>query len=125
MKKRMVSLLFLASLFVLCLNCSTGEMPDKGIVILSPKANDVVPTGSSYEIQWKVEASDKNLLGEMLTVEFSKDGGKSWQQVEENVPKDGKYAWKVAKIESSQCKIRIFSQRSADFRGTSGVFTVK
>ena len=125
MKKRMVSLLFLASLFVLCLSCSSSPMPDKGIVILSPKANDVVQGWSSYEIQWKAEISDKTLFGEVVTIEFSKDGGKSWQQVEENVPKDGKYTWKVPKIESSQCKIRIFSQRSADFRGTSGVFTVK
>ena len=121
----MVSLLFLASLIVLCLSCSTADLPDKGIVILSPKANDVVQGGSPYEVQWKAEISDKNLFGEMVTIEFSKDGGKTWQQIEENVPKGGKYTWKVPKIDSVQCKIRVFSQRSADYRGTSGVFTVK
>jgi hypothetical protein len=125
MRKKIVILLFFASLIVLCLSCSTSDLPDKGIVILSPKANDVVSAGSPYEVQWKAEISDKNLFGEMVTIEFSKDGGKTWQQIEENVPKGGKYTWKVPKIDSAQCKIRIFSQRSADYRGTSGVFTVK
>jgi hypothetical protein len=48
-----------------------------------------------------VEAVDNNLFGEVVTVEFSKDGSKSWKQVEENIPKDGKYTWKVPKVEAS------------------------
>lgn len=122
MRKNMV---ILFSLVVFGLSCSTADLPDKGIAILSPKANDVVPAGAPSEIQWKVEAVDKDLFGEVVTAEFSKDGGKSWRQVEENIPKDGKYTWKVPKVESSQCKVRVFSQRSADYRGTSGVFAVK
>jgi hypothetical protein len=77
MRKRRVGLLFLVSLIVLCLSCSTADLPDKGIVILSPKANDVVQGWSSYEIHWKVEISDKNLFGEMVTIEFSKDEGRA------------------------------------------------
>ena len=99
-------------------------IPDKGIAILSPKAKDVVQAGASFGIHWKAEDSDPE-FGAVVTVEFSKDGGKTWEQVEENVSKAGKYSWKVPKIDSDQCKIRVFSQRRVEYRGTSEVFTVK
>ena len=68
----------------------------------------------------------QNLILELLlTVEFSKDGGKSWEKVEENVPNTGKYVWKVPKVDSAQCKIRVFSQYRPIYRGTSETFTVK
>jgi len=124
MKKGMVVVLLIASLFLFCSSCSTGDLPDKGIAILSPKANDIVQAGASYEIQWKIEGSDPE-FGAVVTIEFSKDGGKSWKQLEDNVPKAGKYLWKVPKIDSAQCKIRIFSQRKVEYRGTSGLFAVK
>ena len=125
MKRGMVIALAIVSLFLsFCSRYSTQNLPDKGIAILSPKANDVVQAGASYEIQWKAEDSDPE-FGAVVTVEFSKDGGKSWEQVEENVSKAGKYLWKVPKIESTQCKIRVFAQGKPEYRGTSGVFTVK
>ena len=124
MKKEMVVVLLIASLFLFCSSCSTGDLPDKGIAILSPKANDIVQAGASYEIQWKTENPNPE-SGVMVTIEFSKNGGKSWKQVEDNVPKAGKYLWKVPKIDSAQCKIRIFSQRKVEYRGTSGLFAVK
>jgi hypothetical protein len=91
---------------------------------LSPKVNDVVKTGDSYLILWKSEPAESE-FGAMVTVEFSKDGGKSWEKVEENVPNGGKYIWKVPKVDSAQCKVRIFSQRRPVYRGTSEVFSVK
>jgi hypothetical protein len=124
MKREMVGVLLMVSLFLFCSSCSTGELPDKGIAILSPKANEIVQAGASYEVQWKTEVSESE-FGAMVTVEFSKDGGKSWDMVEDNVPKAGKYAWKVPKIDSTQCKVRVFSQRRPEYRGTSGLFTVK
>jgi len=121
-KKEMVVVLLIASLFLFCSSC--GDLPDKGVAILSPKANDIVQAGASYEIQWKMEDPLPE-FGAVVTIEFSKDGGKSWKQVEDNVPKAGKYLWKVPKIDSAQCKIRIFSQRKVEYRGTSGLFAVK
>ena len=125
MKKKVVVLLVIVSLFLsFCSRYSVENAPDKGIVILSPKANDVVQAGASYEIQWKAEVADPE-FGAVVTIEFSKDGGKSWEMVEENVSPAGKFLWKVPKIDSAQCKIRVFSQRRAEYRGTSGVFGVK
>ena len=114
-----------AMVFLLCLSCApTESLKDQGITILSPKANDVVQAGGSYEIQWKAEPAQSE-FGANVTVEFSKDGGKSWEQVEVNVPNTGKYVWKVPKIDSAQCKIRVFSQYRPKYRGTSEMFSVK
>jgi hypothetical protein len=61
----------------------------------------------------------------MVTVEFSKDGGKSWEKIEENVPNIGKFTWKAPTVDSTYCKVRIFSQFRPKYRGTSEVFSVK
>ena len=118
-------LLLIAMAFLLCLSCKPAEsLKDQGITILSPKANDVVPAGGSYEILWKAEPAQSE-FGANVTIEFSKDGGKSWEKVDENVPNTGKYVWKVPKVDSAQCKIRIFSQFRPKYRRTSEMFAVK
>jgi hypothetical protein len=115
----------IAMVFLLCLSCKPAEsLKDQGITILSPKANDVVQGGGSYEILWKAEPPESE-FGANVTIEFSKDGGKSWEKVDENVPNTGKYAWKVPKVDSAQCKIRVFSQYRPKYRRTSEMFSVK
>jgi hypothetical protein len=99
-------------------------LPDQGVTILSPKGGVVLKAGDSYEILWKAEPAESE-FGVMVTVEFSKDEGKSWEKVEENVPNSGKYVWKVPKMDSTQCKVRVFSQRRPIYRGTSELFSVK
>ena len=124
MGKKVILSFFLAFLFIVCLSCAAKSLPDQGVTILSPKANDVVKGGDSYEILWKAEPAESE-FGAMVTVEFSKDGGKSWEKVDENVPNKGKYLWKAPKIDSTQCKVRLFSQFRPKYRGTSEVFSVK
>ena len=124
MRRRLILSLFLGVSFIIFLSCASKPLPDKGVTILSPKANDVLKAGESYDILWKAEPTESE-FGAMVTVEFSKDGGKSWKKVEENVPNKGKYAWKVPQIDSTQCKVRVFSQYRPIYRGTSEVFAVK
>jgi hypothetical protein len=115
----------IAMVFLLCLSCKPAEsLKDQGITILSPKSNDVVQAGGSYEILWKAEPAQSE-FGANVTVEFSKDGGKSWEKIDENVPNTGKYVWKVPKVDSAQCKVRVFSQYRPKYRGTSELFAVK
>jgi hypothetical protein len=124
MRNKLIPLLFLTVPFVIFLSCASKSLPDNGVTILSPKANDVVKAGDSYELLWKAEPAESE-FGAMVTVEFSKDGGKSWEKIEENVPNKGKYMWKAPKVDSTQCKVRIFSQFRPKYRGTSEVFSVK
>ncbi len=125
MKKGRIVLSLIAMFFLFCFSCKpTESLKDQGITILGPKANDVAPAGGSLEILWKAEPPQSE-FGVNVTIEFSKDGGKSWEQVEVNVPSIGKYVWKVPKIDSAQCKIRVFSQYRPKYRGTSEMFAVK
>jgi len=125
MKKGRIFLSLIAMLFLFCLSCKAPEsLPEQGITILSPKANGVVPAGAPYEIQWKAEVPESE-FGVNVTVEFSKDGGKSWEKVDENVPNKGKYSWNVPKVDSTQCKILVSSQYRPKYRKSSEVFTVK
>jgi hypothetical protein len=124
MAKKLISSFFLVFLFTLSLSCGSKPLPDQGVMILSPKGNDIVKAGDSYEILWKAEPAESE-FGAMVTIEFSKDGGKSWEKVDENVPNKGKYMWKAPKVDSTQCKVRIFSQFRPKYRGTSEVFSVK
>jgi hypothetical protein len=123
MGKKVIALLF-AVVLLICLSCASKPLADKGITVLSPKENDVLKAGEPYEILWKTEPTESE-FGTMVTVEFSKDGGKSLEKVGENVPNSGKYVWKVPKVDSTQCKVRVFSQYRPIYRGTSEVFSVK
>ncbi len=116
--------LFLAVTFLILMSCSSEPLADKGITILSPKANDVFKAGDFYQILWKAEPTESE-FGAMVTAELSKDGGKSWEMIAENIPNSGKYLWKVPKGDSAQCKVRVFSQRRPIYRGTSEVFSVR
>jgi hypothetical protein len=124
MRNKLIPLLILTVTFIIFSSCSPEPLPDQGVTILNPKTNDVCKAGDFYQILWKAEPAESE-FGAMVTVEFSKDGGKSWQNVEENVTNSGKYMWKVPKVDSTQCKVRIFSQRKPIYRGTSEVFSVK
>ncbi len=124
MKREFIFALIAASLFLFFYSCSSGELPDTGLTILSPKGNDLLKKGASHEIQWKVEAPDSE-FGAVVTIEFSKDAGKSWNKVEENVPKGKGFTWKTPETEMSECKIRVISQYRPEYRGTSGGFAIK
>lgn len=125
MRKKCIVPLFILTLFLLCLSCAPSEsLPDKGVTILSPKANDVMQAGTACEILWNAEPTESE-FGTKVTIELSKDGGKSWEKVEENVANTGKYAWNIPKIDSNQCKVRIFSQYRPKYRGTSEMFSVR
>jgi len=124
MKKNYVLSLLTVVLFLFCLSCASKPLPDQGVTILSPKANEVLKAGDSYDILWKAEPAESE-FGTKVTVEFSKDGGKSWEKVEENVPNSGKYLWQIPKIDATQCKVRVISQYRPKYRGTSDVFSIK
>lgn len=124
MRKSHIISLFIVVLFLFCVGCASKPLPDNGVTVLSPKANDVFKRGSTYEIQWKADPAESE-FGAMVTVEFSKNGGKSWDRTEENVPNKGKYKWNVPNVDSTECKIRVFSQRRPIYRGTSEMFSVK
>jgi hypothetical protein len=131
MGKKLILSFFLSFLFIVCLSCSSKPLPDNGVTVLRPNAYDELKAGDSFEVRWKAEPAESE-FGEMVTIEFSRDGGKSWEKVQENVQNSGKYVWTVPKVESrqheafkKQCRVRVISQRKPIYRGTSEFFAVK
>jgi hypothetical protein len=129
MGKKLILSFFLSFLFIVCLSCSSN-LPDNGVTILRPNAKDVVKVGDSFEVLWKTGVAESE-FGAMVTIEFSRDGGKSWEKVQENVQNSGKYVWTVPKVESGKfdvykkkCRVRVISQRKPIYRGTSEFFSV-
>ncbi len=125
MKKKLVASIFTAALFIISLSCTSQPLSDKGVMILMPKANEVVKAEELFEILWTTTASADSEFGASVTIEFSKDGGQSWERVEQNAPNSWKYVWKVPKADSTRCKIRVSSQSQPAYRGTSEGFSVK
>jgi len=123
MRKKLIPLLILVSTFMIFLSCSSKPLPDQGVKILQPQGGVVLKAGDSYEILWKVEPVESE-FGAMVTIDFSRDGGKSWGIVQENVQNSGKYIWNIPKVRSGQCKVRAISQFRAIYRGTSELFSV-
>jgi hypothetical protein len=130
MGKKLILSFFLSFLFIVCLSCSSN-LPDNGVTILRPNGKDEVKAGDSFEVRWKSEPAESE-FGVMVTIEFSRDGGKSWEKVQENVQNSGKYVWAVPKVEHEKYaltkktfKLRVISQSKPIYRGTSELFYVK
>ena len=130
MGKKLILSFFLSFLFIVCSSCSSN-LPDNGVAILRPNANDEVKAGDPFEVRWKAEPAESE-FGVMVTIEFSRDGGKSWEKVAENVQNSGKYVWTVPTVEHKKYaftnktfKLRVISQSKPIYRGTSELFFVK
>jgi len=129
MGKKLMLSFFLSFLLVACLSCSSN-LPDNGVTILNPNAKDKVRVGDSFEVRWKTEVPESE-FGPMVTIEFSRDEGKSWEKVQENVQNSGKYIWTVPNVEHKKYaisnktfKLRIVSQSKPSYRDTSELFLV-
>jgi len=129
MGKKLMLSFFLSFLFMVCLSCSSN-LPDNGVRILNPNAKDKVKVGDSFEVLWKTEVPESE-FGPMVTIEFSRDGGKSWEKVAENVQNSGKYVWTVPNVEHKKYvvsnktfKLRVISQSKPIYRDTSELFLV-
>jgi hypothetical protein len=117
------------STFIISLGCTSSSLSDdKNIVILAPKAGDVLKVGESYEIQW-VKPHGGKYYGAMLDIELSTDGGKTWENIvggpTGRVPNayEPGCGW-TPRVKSTKCKIKIYCSYQP-ISGTTGLFTVK
>ena len=129
MEKKLISSFFCSLIFIVCLSCSSN-LPDNGVTILNPNAKDKVRVGDSFEVRWKTEVPESE-FGPTVTIEFSRNEGKSWEKVQENVQNSGKYIWTVPNVEHKKYaftnktfKLRIISQSKPIYRDTSELFLV-
>jgi len=91
----------------------------EGITVTAPRAGDVLAVGSRMKINW-----NKGGTTNWVRLEFSRDGGRTWKLLRENIKNDGSWTWVgVQGPESSRCVVRVgtVDGKASD---TSGTFSV-
>ena len=72
------------------------------IIITSPNGGESLIVGSSHPITWTSTGSIGN-----IKIEYSADGGNSWEQIIASMTNDGLYNWTVPDKPSGNCLIRV------------------
>ncbi|MDP2982244.1 MAG: two-component regulator propeller domain-containing protein [Candidatus Latescibacter sp.] len=86
------------------------------VSLTEPNGGEKLIAGSSFEITWIY-------LGvELLRIEYSTDGGKTWQKAIDIDAPRGSFLWKIPDIESTSCLIRATDMASASRTDTTDSF---
>jgi hypothetical protein len=91
-----------------------------GLLLVAPNGGEELIHGQTYDVRWKGTVE----LGASLYVEYSADGGMTWEQVASCETNDGALAWNVPTVESDQCRTRLgtYSRSAAD--NSDGTFSI-
>lgn len=74
--------------------------------ILTPTGGETLYADSTYDITWTAEDT---LCGiQRMILQYSTNGGQSWNLIDSNEPNDGIYPWTVPHgIDSEQCRVMV------------------
>ncbi len=72
------------------------------ITVTSPNGGENLDVGSVYDITWTSEGTIGNVM-----IEYSTNGGSSWNMITALTENDGNYNWMVPDTPSDQCLVRI------------------
>ena len=72
------------------------------ITVLEPNGGEAYIIGQIYPIYWDWSGSFSN-----VKIEYSIDGGNTWNIVVASTPNDGSYSWTIPNTPSNTCKIKI------------------
>ncbi len=95
------------------------------LAVLSPNGGENIVAGNKdaenkYKITWVRNTKIQN-----VSIEYSVNGGHSWQEIVANTDNDGEYVWIVPDVRSNQCLIRIHDSANMDiFDISNDVFTI-
>lgn len=81
---------------------STAAAEPAGLAV--PGAGVQWAVGSQHYVQWDSAALAANMP---VKIDFSSDGGKSWQDVAASTPNSGRYLWKVPERLSNDARLRV------------------
>lgn len=98
-----------------------------GIEVITPNGGENYIVGDACPIHW-------NWLGTIsnVKIEYSSDGGATWNQVVSSTSNDGDYLWTIPNIPTTQCRIKVtnladpncWDMSNANFTVQSPSFTI-
>ncbi|MBS3816962.1 MAG: hypothetical protein KGY76_05305 [Candidatus Thermoplasmatota archaeon] len=82
-----------------------AEVGERASVNLnSPEGTEIWIGGDEEEINWSSQSGDTQTTG--IDLEYSVDGGSSWDTIVKFTEDDGNYSWEVPKVMSTECMVR-------------------
>lgn len=90
------------------------------IAVVSPNGGESFFVGQKVTILWTTTISFSN-----ARIEYSADGGGTWNTVIANTPNSGSYVWTVPNVVSNNCLVRVSDAANSSFVDTSDTaFTI-
>ncbi len=96
--------------------CTYDTLPPI-LEVLSPIGGESLVPHTTHAIRWKAVGAGS------LLIELSADGAKSWTNIAEQVPPEPEFfEWKVPKVQSDNCRIRISDMQNSELQDESDAF---
>jgi len=89
------------------------------LTIIQPNGGEVLPSASSYQIQWATSGTIDN-----VNLEYSIDGGLNWNTIIASTPNTGSHNWSVPNVQTSTALVRVSDVNSATADISNNVFTI-
>ncbi len=84
--------------------------------IAAPGGGETLVQGTSYDIRWTSSG-----VGSTVKIEFTENGGASWQTIDSSTPDDGEYTWTVPSVVTTAGLVRITSTANATLSDVSDI----
>ena len=95
--------------------------PERRLTITAPTASTAWTAGMQETIRWSSQSA-----GSHVRIQYSTDGGSSWNTVSSNTTNDGAYAWTIpSSVDSERCRVRVSSRTYAAVSASSGIFRIE
>jgi exosome complex RNA-binding protein Rrp42 (RNase PH superfamily) len=95
------------------------KMEDSTLTVTSPNGGEHWEAGSTENITW----SSTGYI-DYVNIEFSADGGVSWEEIAASIPNEGIREWTVPETLSENCLIRIGDMDGTPADVSDGVFSI-
>lgn len=99
---------------------STFTIAPQSITVTSPLSGDIWYAGRSYYITWDWTGDFTN-----ARLDYSTDGGATWNQIANNAANIGYYLWTVPNVSGTNCRIRISNTNNTNAYGLSQTFEIR
>jgi len=93
--------------------------PSPTLKILTPNGGEQLVVGAWYDITWNAVNSR-----DQIKIEYSQDGGESWETITESAENRGDYQWNIPDTPSETCLIRISEMNSQLLDISNAVFSI-
>ncbi len=104
------------SLLLTALTSISGQLI---VTITSPNGGEIWETGESQDITWTTSGGVVD-----VKIEYSSDGGSSWNTIVASTPSTGVYPWTIPDLNSNNCLVRIVDGTFAAADISDAAFTI-